>query len=228
MTIRPLHSWSVTPKEAVALQRKLAEQIELTPPKYSIETIAGCDISFSKRSPILHAAVVVLRISSLEVIESVTATLRVTFPYVPGLLSFREAPALLKAFAKLKHRPDAVMLDGQGIAHPRRFGIACHLGLWLKLPTLGCAKSKLAGECEMPGCEPGERAVLSLRGETVGTVMRTRNRAKPIFISPGHLIDLKTAIKVAIATLDGHRMPLPTRLAHEEANRVRRQYESKS
>lgn len=228
MIIRSLHSWDMTPKEAVGLQRKLAGRIELTPPKRSIETIAGCDISFSKRSPILHAAVVVTRISSLDVMESVSATLQVTFPYVPGLLSFRESPVILKAFAKLKHAPDAVMLDGQGIAHPRRFGIACHLGLWLALPTLGCAKSKLAGECEIPGAEPGERTVLILRGETVGTVFRTRRRAKPIVISPGHLIDLNTAMKVAVATLDGHRMPLPTRLAHEEANRVRRRYESKS
>jgi deoxyribonuclease V len=228
MRFRPLHSWDVTPKEAVALQRELAGRVDLIIPKRPLETIAGCDISFSKRSPILHAAIVVVRLSSQEVIESATATLRVTFPYVPGLLSFRELPAILKAIAKLKQRPDAVMLDGQGIAHPRRFGIACHLGLWLKLPTLGCAKSKLAGECEMPGCEPGDRAVLCLRGEMVGTVLRTRRRAKPIFVSPGHLIDLNTAMKIAVATLDGHRMPLPTRLAHEEANRVRRQYESKS
>lgn len=222
MTILPLHSWDVSSKEAVVLQRELAGQIRLTKLDRPLETVAGCDISYNKRSPELFAAIVVVRVPELDIIEIVTVKKTVTFPYVPGLLSFRECPPLLEAFARLTSRPSAVMLDGQGIAHPRRFGLACHMGLWLDLPTLGCAKSRFVGEYEPPGDQAGEASPLrDEKGERIGVVMRTRQRTNPVFVSPGHRIEFRGAVKIVQATLSGYRVPVPTRLAHIAANESR-------
>lgn len=222
MTIRPLHAWDVTPKEAVALQRELAGQIRLTKLDRPLETVAGCDVSYNKRSPELYAAVVVVTIPELIPVETVTVKKTVTFPYVPGLLSFRECPPLLEAFSRLTHCPSAVMLDGQGIAHPRRFGLACHMGLWLDLPCLGCAKSRFVGEFEPPGDQAGDSSPLrDEQGERIGVVLRTRQRTNPVFVSPGHRIDFQGAVKIVKATLSGYRVPLPTRLAHIAANEAR-------
>ena len=216
-----LHDWNVTPKEAVALQRELAARVDVTPPLGALDTVAGCDVSYDRHSPFLYAAVVVVRVADLSVVEQSVVTLEVKFPYVPGLLSFREAPPVLAAWERLRADPDAVMLDAQGVAHPRRLGLACHLGLWLDKPCVGCAKTRLVGEYAEPGPGAGEVTPLTVGGEAVGWVLRTAARAKPVFVSPGHRIDRDGALAVVRATLSGYRHPTPTRLAHIAANHAR-------
>jgi deoxyribonuclease V len=144
------------------------------------------------------------------------------FPYVPGLLSFREAPAVIEAFAGLSVRPDVLICDGQGIAHPRRLGLASHLGLWLGLPTIGCAKSWLCGEYEQPGPERGDWSPLTDAGETIGAVVRTRTRVKPLYVSTGHRCDLSSAIAIVLASSTKYRLPIPSSLAHQYVNELRR------
>lgn len=217
----PLHSWNLTPKDAIALQRELARQIDLRRPLKQCELIAGADCSYNRFSPKFYAAVVVLRAGDLSIVEAQGVVGESPFPYVPGLLSFRELPSVLQAFAKLKHQPDVVMLDGQGYAHPRRLGLACHLGLWLGIPCFGCAKSRLIGEHDEPGPEPGDFAPLRDDGETIGQVVRTKARTKPLFVSAGHLIDLKSAVKWTLASCRGYRLPEPTRQAHLYVNQMR-------
>src|ERR671933_1119506 len=163
-----LHDWSVTPKEAIELQKSLRERVRLQPLKKKIETVAGADISFNKFEPTVYAGLVVLRLPTLEVVEEVGVVSETHFPYVPGLLSFRETPSVLEAWARLKTEPDVVMFDGQGIAHPRRVGIASHVGLLINRPTLGCAKSVLVGKYEEPGVERGAWSELVDKGEEVG------------------------------------------------------------
>lgn len=221
MNIRHLHDWPSTADEAIELQGQLAGQVDTTSPLRSFDLIAGCDIAYHTESPLLFAAVVLLRASDWSVVETRTVTEGVTFPYVPGLLSFREVPPLLKAFGELSHAPDVVMLDGQGVAHPRRFGLACHLGLWLDRPCLGCAKSWLIGDYAAPGAAAGEASPLTIAGEQVGAALRSASGAKPVFVSPGHRIDIPSAIAVARASLSGYRHPIPTRAAHLESNRLR-------
>lgn len=221
MHVPHLHDWPETPAEAVALQLELAGRVDISTPLASFDLVAGCDIAYHPEAPFLYAAVVVLRAADLSVVEVQTVTDRVTFPYVPGLLSFREVPSLLKAFSGLHRPPDVVMLDGQGVAHPRRFGLACHLGLWLGPPCLGCAKSWLVGEYEEPGRAAGDASPLLIDGEQVGVVVRSAAGAKPVFVSPGHRIDLASSLAVVRATLSGYRHPAPTRAAHLEANRMR-------
>ena len=219
-----LHEWEMTPKEAVELQKKLRERVRLEPLKRPVETIAGADISFNKFSPVVYAGLVVMRLPLLEVVEEVGVVSETRFPYVPGLLSFREAPSVLEAWAKLKTEPDAVMFDGQGIAHPRRVGIASHVGLILNRPTLGCAKSVLVGKYEEPAPERGDWTELvdPKNGETVGAALRTKTRTQPIFVSPGHLIDLEGAVQFTLAADGGYRQPEPTRRAHLLVNALRR------
>jgi deoxyribonuclease V len=217
-----LHDWNVTPREAVELQKRLRERVRLTPLARPVETIAGTDISFNKFSTTLYAGIVVLSLPSLEVVEEVGVVSETRFPYVPGLLSFRESPPVLEAWAKLKSEPDAVMFDGQGLAHPRRVGIACHVGLLIERPTLGCAKSVLVGKYEEPPEERGAWSPLIDRGEVVGASLRTKTRVQPIFVSPGHLIDLPGAIKLTLECDGGYRQPEPTRLAHHLVNALRR------
>jgi deoxyribonuclease V len=218
----PLHDWNVTPREAVELQKKLRERVRLAPLARPIETIAGTDISFNKFEPTVYAGIVVLRLPSLEVIEEVGVVSETRFPYVPGLLSFRETPSVLEAWARLKCEPDAVMFDGQGLAHPRRVGIACHVGLLIERPTLGCAKSVLVGKYEEPGDERGEWSPMIDKGETVGAAVRTKTRVQPIFVSPGHMIDLAGAIRLTLECDGGYRQPEPTRRAHHLVNALRR------
>jgi deoxyribonuclease V len=221
MHVPQLHDWPATEEEAVALQHALAPRVDTSTPLRGFELVAGCDIAYHLMEPRLFAAVVVLKASDLSVVEECTATREVSFPYVPGLLSFREVPALLAAFAELRQVPDVVMLDGQGVAHPRRFGLACHLGLWLNLPCVGCAKSWLVGEHAEPGPHAGDASPLMLAGEEVGAVVRSAAGAKPVFVSPGHKIDVASAVTVVRATLSGYRHPAPTRAAHMAANRLR-------
>jgi len=217
-----LHDWTMTPREAVELQKSLRERVRLQPLKKRIETIAGADISFNKFSTVLYAGIVVMRLPSLEVIEEVGVVSETQFPYVPGLLSFRESPSVLEAWAKLKTEPDAVMYDGQGIAHPRRVGIASHVGLIINRPTLGCAKSVLVGKYEEPEEGRGHWTELIDKGEVVGAALRTKTKVQPIFVSPGHLIDLEGAIKLALECDGGYRQPEPTRRAHHLVNALRR------
>ncbi len=221
-SFKQLHEWSLTPKEAVELQKKLRERVRVEPPKRKIETVAGADISFNKFEPTIYTAVVVLRLPSLEVVEEVGIVGETKFPYVPGLLSFRESPSVLEAWARLKTEPDAVMFDGQGLAHPRRVGIACHVGLIVKRPTFGCAKSVLVGKFEEPGEERGSWSPMIDKGETVGAAVRTKRRVQPIYVSPGHLIDLEGALDLTLRCDGGYRQPEPTRRAHLLVNALRR------
>jgi deoxyribonuclease V len=222
MKIHRLNGWKLTPKEAVALQRELAGRVVTDTTLSECKTIAGADVSYNRFSSTFYAGVVVVRVADGEVLERCGAVAESPFPYMPGLLSFREAPALLEAFAKVKSRPDAVMCDGQGLAHPRRFGVACHLGLCLEVPTIGCAKSHLTGEFEQPAPEVGSTSPLVLRDEIVGGVVRTKNRTKPLFVSPGHRIDVASSIRWVLASCHGYRMPEPTRQAHLFVNELRR------
>jgi deoxyribonuclease V len=222
MEFTQLHSWDMTPAEARELQKALAARVDASTPLGPWETVAAADVSYNKYSEWLYAAVVVVRAGTFELVERVGVVGKATFPYVPGLLSFREAPVVLEAFRKLKARPDVVLCDGHGIAHPRRLGLACHLGLWLELPTIGCAKSRLCGTYDEPGPERGDRSPLVDRGEVVGAVVRSRSRVSPLFVSPGHRCDLESAVAVTLATSVKYRLPVPARLAHEYVNDIRR------
>jgi deoxyribonuclease V len=226
MRIRDLHSWEVDPAEARAIQARLAEQVSLDDAVApdEVRTVAGIDNSYVKRGDetIAFAAVVVLSFPGLEPIETAVASRPVAFPYVPGLLSFREAPAVLAACADIGSEPDLLLFDGQGYAHPRRFGLACHLGLVLDRPAVGCAKSRLVGRFEKPERVFGAQTPLVDRGEVVGAAVRTRPRHAPLFVSPGHKLSVATAVALALACCrDGAFMPVPTRLAHEAVTAAR-------
>lgn len=223
MRIQPLHSWDLTPAAAVQLQRELAPRVDVRTPVPEVRFVAGADASYTRHSNRFFASVVVVRVADGAVVETQGAAREVTFPYVPGLLSFREAPALLDAFAKLETEPDAVMFDGQGLAHPRRLGLACHMGLWLDRPCLGCAKSLLTGKYKEPGLAAGSLTPLRDRDEVVGQAVRTKTKVKPVFVSAGHRIDLPSAVRIVLATCRGYRLPEPTRLAHLAVNHLRRQ-----
>jgi deoxyribonuclease V len=223
MEFAELHDWKLDARQAVALQRELAKQARLTPAAAELPaTVAGVDVSYEKHGNHFFAAVVVLDFSTLTVVDEAWADGRVDFPYIPGLLSFRELPILLAAFRRLRTVPAVVLVDGQGIAHPRRIGLATHLGLWLGLPTVGCAKSRLCGVHDEPGTRRGDAAPLLLDNEVVGMVLRTRERVKPLYVSPGHLLDVEGATRQTLACARRYRMPEPTRLAHHLTNQLRR------
>lgn len=222
MKIPGHHPWNVTAKEAVALQKKLRPRINLSKLPREPKTVAGVDVSYASASDTFYSGIVVLDLEDMAIVEEVTAQDEATFPYVPGLLSFREGPVVLKAFEKLKSTPDVVLFDGQGIAHPRGLGIASHMGLILNIPTIGCAKSRLCGEYQEPGREKGLFSYLSLGGSRIGAVVRTKTGVKPVFVSPGHLIDLDGSIEIVLQCCTRYRLPEPTRQAHLFVNRVRR------
>jgi deoxyribonuclease V len=223
MKIHPLHSWDLSASEAVALQRQLASQIDTRTPLTECNLVAGADVSYGQHSDVFFAGVVVLRMSDLTIVEKQGAVRKSPFPYIPGLLSFREAPALLDAFARVQSEPDAVLVDGAGIAHPRRIGIASHLGLLLQRPTVGCAKSRLCGTYEEPAREAGSETPLRDRDELIGRVVRTKTGVRPLFISSGHQIDLASAVRLVLQTCKGYRLPEPTRQAHLHVNVLRQQ-----
>jgi deoxyribonuclease V len=223
MKFADLHSWELSYREAVALQRELAGKVTLHGGYRNPGTVAGVDVSYEKHGDFFFAGVVVLDFPSLEVREEVSASGRVTFPYIPGLLSFRELPVILEAFRRLQTIPDVVLVDGQGIAHPRRFGVASHLGVWVDLPAIGCAKTRLCGDHEEPGRRRGDRVPLLLDGSPVGVVLTTRDGIRPLFVSPGHRIDIAGAADLVMACCRRYRMPEPTRLAHLLTNRLRRE-----
>lgn len=214
MELRRLDTWDLPPSEAMALQERLARQVLLTPLDTPPRTVCGLDLSAEDAQGFARGAAVVLSLPNLEIVEVRTALRKVTFPYIPGLLAFREAPILAAALERLTTTPDCLIVDGQGIAHPRRFGIACHIGLLTDLPSIGCAKSILRGGHKPLPQEAGAWEYLVDRGEVAGAAVRTRPGVAPVYVSPGHRIDLASAIRVVLACVKGYRLPEPTRLAH--------------
>ncbi|MGM0832853.1 deoxyribonuclease V [Halomonas qinghailakensis] len=219
-----LHEWNLAPKEAIALQKTLAKRLETADRIDSVQHIAGVDIGFEAGGDITRAAVVVLMwqpdsTQHLAVVEQVVHREPTRMPYIPGLLSFREIPAALEAFAKLTIRPELVMVDGQGIAHPRRLGVAAHLGLWLNLPTVGIAKSRLTGQYEEVGNMRGDWVPLTSGKDVIGAVLRSRENVKPVFVSPGHRLSLETSLDWVVRCLGRTKLPEPTRLADRLASR---------
>jgi deoxyribonuclease V len=221
MQVKNLHNWNLSYQQAIELQKRLARRVKHTKLRKQPETIAGLDCAFSKNGEKIIAAVVVLKLPGFELIETTDATRKVTFPYIPGLLSFREAPVCIAAAQKLQNQPDIFMIDGQGIAHPRRLGLAAHLGLFFDKPTFGCAKSRLTGQFDEPKPEKGTYASLKDSDEIIGAVVRTRTNVKPVFISVGHKCLLRDAIKITFACTTKYRLPEPTRLAHQFVSRLK-------
>ncbi len=223
MKLERLHSWETTPSEAVAVQRKLVERLVLRLPRnFSLRFVAGADVSVDKSRDKIFAAVVVLSVPELEVVETAAAEDTPRFPYIPGLLTFREGEVLERAFLRIRNPLDAVLFDGQGIAHPRGLGIAAHFGLLLGIPTIGVGKSRLVGESAEPGPEKGATAPLLYKGARVGTVLRTKKGVKPVFVSPGNLVGHDSSVDIVLRTCTRYRLPEPTRLAHLEAARLKK------
>jgi deoxyribonuclease V len=210
-----MHRWDVSPAEAVAIQRRLTGQVVRENRLGPVKTVAGVDVSF--HNDLGRAAVVVLSYPALQVVTYAVATRPVTWPYIPGLLSFREGPVILDALAQLAEQPDLLIFDGQGIAHPRRLGIASHMGVLLDQPTIGCAKSRLCGQHEEPDWERGSFVPLIDQGETIGAVVRTRPGVKPVFVSIGHRVDLPSSIDYVLSCCRGYRLPETSRWAHRVA-----------
>jgi deoxyribonuclease V len=207
------HRWKVTPKQAVAIQQRLAAAVRSEPTTGRIRLVTGVDAAFSRDGARCVAAAVVWDVEAECAVEERLAVRPLRFPYVPGLLSFREAPAVIAALRKLRYEPDAIICDAHGLAHPRRFGLACHVGVLCDRPTIGCAKSVLVGEFAVPKPERGSRTALRDRGDRIGTVVRTRSGVKPVFVSVGHRVDLRTAERIVLACATGYRLPEPTRRA---------------
>jgi len=213
LTLHHTHRWDLSPSEAIALQKSLRPLVCTEPLDLSaIQSVAGVDVGFPQKGT-TRAAVVLLAFPSLQVIEQAVVETPLVFPYIPGLLSFREIPALLAAVEKLSRLPDVFMVDGHGLAHPRRFGIACHLGVLLDHPTLGLAKSILVGSYSSLADPAGSTADLVDEEEVLGTALRTRQGVKPVFVTVGHRIDLPFATRLALLCTGGYRLPEPTRLA---------------
>jgi deoxyribonuclease V len=221
LKIASLHSWDLNYASARRLQTELAGQIRQTPFIRPLNTIAGIDCAFSRDKKHIAAVVVVLRLPDFELIEQADCVLPVTFPYIPGLLSFREAPACLAAVEKLKTTPDVFIIDGQGIAHPRRLGLASHLGLFLNRSTIGCAKSRLIGDYDEPIAARGSSSPLKDKDETIGAVLRTKSAVKPLFVSVGHLCTLDDALRITLQCCTRYRLPEPSRLAHQLVTKLK-------
>lgn len=217
MEIRHRHDWNLTPTEAIALQKQLVSELILNQPIVldKVRLVAGVDVSV--KNDVSHAAVVVLSFPDLQPVETVSYTLPTPFPYIPGLLSFREGPVLEHAFEQLQHEPDAFIFDGMGIAHPRRIGIAAHMGLWLQKPTVGCGKTLLVGKYNEPADERGAYSDLVDRNQRIGVVLRTRPGVKPVYISPGNLADIPSSVELVLACTGKYRLPEPIRAAHNAA-----------
>ncbi len=218
MKAQHLHSWQMTPDQAKRVQRELAVMVSRRNEFDAVRLVAGVDISAPNAAGLARAAVIVLSYPELAPVERKVVTKEVTFPYVPGLLSFRESPLIIAACEDLEATPDLILVDGQGIAHPRRLGLASHLGLLWDKPTIGCAKSRLCGEHKMVSAEPGSYAEITDNGEVIGAVLRTKAGVAPLYISIGHKVDLETAISWVVRCCRGQRLPEPTRLAHLAAS----------
>jgi deoxyribonuclease V len=217
------HAWSLTPKEAIALQKELKEQVRLVPLEKKPTLIGGADVSMDRFAKEGFAGFVTLSYPQLELVGHAVVKDTIPMPYIPGLLSFREIPMLVKAWEKLKTKPDVLVVDGIGIAHPRRLGIASHLGLVLGIPTIGCAKSVLTGVYDEPADEPGSTSPLTdpKTGEVIGMALRTKSRVKPVFVSPGHLITIEESVELVMSCVRKHRLPEATRFAHNTVNEYR-------
>lgn len=218
MKVSGLHPWDLSPREAIALQEELRSRVEIADRLGRVRRIAGVDVGYEDAGKTTRAAVAVLSFPDLEPVEEAVGRAPTRFPYVPGLLSFREMPAVLAALERLARAPDLVLCDGHGCAHPRRFGLACHLGVVTDLPSIGVAKSRLIGSHREPPPERGGWTPLLDRNEVIGAVVRTRERVKPVFVSIGHRVSLATAIEYALAATAGYRLPEPTRRAHRLAS----------
>ncbi len=236
MKTKKLHSWNLSYSQARDCQKNLASKVQLVPLKKQPKLIAGIDCAFSKDGEKIIAAVVVLKPPDFVPVETTTALRKVTFPYIPGLLSFREAPVCIAAVEKLQKQPDVFIIDGQGIAHPRRLGLAAHLGLFFDKPTVGCAKSRLTGTFEEPPPQKGSSSLLKdkkrwktetsheprdTNDEIIGAVVRTRANVKPVFVSVGNKCLLKDAIKITLDCATKYRLPEPTRLAHQLVSKLK-------
>lgn len=218
MSLRPLHRWDISPHEAAQTQSELRRRLVLRWDGRAVKTIGGVDMSLKDGKA--HAAIVVIRFPDLTPLHGVAADAPLVFPYVPGLLAFREGPAILAAWERLEPKPDLLMFDGQGIAHPRGIGIASQMGLWLERPTIGVAKSWLYGRHAEPGPRRGDSAELHDERDPaliIGAVLRSRDKGNPLYISPGHFIDVPPALDFAIRCCAGYRLPEPTRWAHKFA-----------
>ena len=219
MDIKPLHDWNLSPREAMELQKQLAFEVIRTDEfDEPVKTVAGIDLGYDAKNDLSRAVVVVLSFPELELIESAEALMPIQFPYVPSLLSFRETPVAIKALEKLKSAPDLILCDGQGIAHPRRFGIACHIGLLTNVPSIGVAKSILVEKFENLGEARGSVAPLISKNEQIGAALRTKDKTQPVYVSVGHRISLKTAVKYVLQCAPKYRLPETTRLADKMAS----------
>jgi deoxyribonuclease V len=216
------HPWAVSVQDAFRIQKELTSRLVIADVPDDPALIAGVDVAFEKERDLLYAAIVVLDAVTMEPVEVASAAQQPVFPYVPGLLTFREGPVVLEAWESLEHEPDLLMFDGQGIAHPRGLGLASHLGVLLDKPSIGCAKSRLIGEFKEPKQKRGSMRTLSIDRRKVGVVLRTKNNTKPLFVSPGHRITIETAARRVLDATRGYRLPEPTRLAHIEAGRAKR------
>jgi deoxyribonuclease V len=213
--MNPLHSWKVSVEEAIQIQEALKNRIIVKKTFSKIKTIGGGDVAYSKSGNLLFGAIVVFSFPQMEILDTATSDGKVSFPYIPTLLSFREGPVLAKTFQKLRVNPDVMIYDGQGIAHPRGMGLASHMGLWFDLPSIGCAKTPLLDEFISPGSFRGSFEWIRRKGKKVGAVLRTKENVKPLFVSPGHRIDLLTGIRLILESCRGFRIPEPLRRAHQ-------------
>jgi deoxyribonuclease V len=218
--MKPLHPWNVSVEEAIQIQEALKDLTILKKTFSTIRTIGGGDVAYSKDGYLLFGAIVVLSFPEMEILDWATADGKTPFPYIPSLLSFREGPILIRAFQKLRRKPDMMIYDGQGIAHPKGMGLASHMGLWFDLPSIGCAKTPLLHEFISPGPSKGSFEWIRREGRRVGAVLRTRDHIKPLYISPGHRIDLSTSNQLILESCKGFRLPEPLRKAHQLAERT--------
>lgn len=214
--------WPDNITEAKTIQNTLKKKIRITPLKKNPRYIAGVDAAFFKNKVIGVACL--YRYPDLTLIKDVYAFAEISFPYIPGFLSFREGPAILKAINILEIKPDVILFDGQGIAHPRGIGLATHIGVLLDIPAIGCAKSRLIGEYKEPGFKKGEWSPLRYMDKTVGAVLRTREKVRPLFISPGHRIDLKDSIRIVLGCTTRYRIPEPLRRADFISKKIKREF----
>ncbi len=214
-------NWNYTIEEAIKLQKELSSSVKIQPLGFLPKTVAGADISFNKYSETVYAGIVVLTYPELKLQAEYWTVAETKFPYVPGLLSFREIPSLHEVWEKIPEKPDLVILDGQGIAHPRRLGIASHFGLLVNKPTIGCGKSLLVGKYQEPALNKGAYSSLTDKGEVVGQVLRSKDKTNPLFVSPGHLITLEESREIVLNCCFKYRIPETTRLAHLLVNRIR-------
>ncbi len=219
--IKVAHPWPDNYKDAVSIQERVKSHLITETKTGEIRTVAGADVSYSKGSDSYFAAVVVLSFPGMQLIDESWAVGKSAFPYIPGLLTFREGPVCLEAFSKLKTEPDLIIFDGHGVAHPRGFGLASHMGVLLEIPSIGCAKTVLVGDYEEPEKTRGSSSSLAYKGSEVGRALRTRDNVKPVFVSIGHMVDLDFACGMVLDCAHGYRLPEPTRRAHILVNKMR-------